>query len=563
MDDAIAFIDSNPAGSLRRRGSWSGFGSHPSRADPAHAEGHAPERGAPRRAPACGGRRGGWPFWPTAGHPAVFAEWMGAPGKPTLLVYGHHDVQPVDPLAEWTTPPFEPSVREGRLWGRGVVDDKGQVYIHAKAIEEASHRTAGGLPINLRMIVEGEEEGGQREPRYAHARPRGGAPRPTSYASATPGDVLGAASRPCASVCEASPTSRCTSSWAWRSTCTPARSAAGCRDPVNALARMLISSLHDEEGRVSVAGFYDHVLASPRKKTARRSRAALPFDEAAWLRSHRRARPVGRKGITPRWSGCGQEADPRLLRNRGRLSGRGGQDHHPGPGERKGELLLVTVPDQEPEEITRKLAARTSNGVAPLRRPRPRRVSARRSALSSLPPITPSTRSPSACLQQRRSANRPYSCAKAGAFRSCVRIADRSGKAVPPHGLRSTGRERPRTERMAGPRELSSRDQERGVPLWRDRPDDPRTKCCFSAQIRVAFSRAHAPSRQSTMAKKTKSAKNTKPRRATRACLLPRAKARASPSSTSWVSRWAPMERWGGRRMGRFGALVREGRPSP
>src|SRR5579871_888592 len=95
--------------------------------------------------------------WPTAGHPAVFAEWLRAPGKPTLLVYGHHDVQPVDPLGEWISPPFEPAIREGRLWGRGVVDDKGQVAIHVHAIESFV-RTMGRLPIALKVIVEGEEE---------------------------------------------------------------------------------------------------------------------------------------------------------------------------------------------------------------------------------------------------------------------------------------------------------------------------------------------------------------------------------------------------------------------
>jgi acetylornithine deacetylase/succinyl-diaminopimelate desuccinylase-like protein len=95
--------------------------------------------------------------WTTAGHPAVFAEWIGVPGKPTLLVYGHHDVQPIDPLGEWISPPFEPAVREGRLWGRGVVDDKGQVYVHVKAVESFV-RTVGRLPINLKMMVEGEEE---------------------------------------------------------------------------------------------------------------------------------------------------------------------------------------------------------------------------------------------------------------------------------------------------------------------------------------------------------------------------------------------------------------------
>ena len=96
-------------------------------------------------------------LWPTKGHPAVFAEWKQAPGKPTLLVYGHHDVQPVDPLNEWISPPFEPAIRDGRMWGRGVVDDKGQVHIHVKAIE-AFIKARGKLPINLKLIVEGEEE---------------------------------------------------------------------------------------------------------------------------------------------------------------------------------------------------------------------------------------------------------------------------------------------------------------------------------------------------------------------------------------------------------------------
>src|SRR5262245_47781847 len=72
---------------------------------------------------------------PTAGHPVVYGEWLGAPGKTTALLYGHYDVQPPEPLDLWTTPPFEPVVRDGRLYARGAVDDKGQVYMHIKAIE--------------------------------------------------------------------------------------------------------------------------------------------------------------------------------------------------------------------------------------------------------------------------------------------------------------------------------------------------------------------------------------------------------------------------------------------
>ena len=95
----------------------------------------------------------------TAGHPAVYAERMVDPTLPTALIYGHHDVQPVDPLDEWRTSPFEPEVRDGNLYGRGAVDDKGQVWMHLKAVESVL-AVRGELPLNLKLIVEGEEESG-------------------------------------------------------------------------------------------------------------------------------------------------------------------------------------------------------------------------------------------------------------------------------------------------------------------------------------------------------------------------------------------------------------------
>jgi acetylornithine deacetylase/succinyl-diaminopimelate desuccinylase-like protein len=95
----------------------------------------------------------------TPRHPIVYAEWLGAVGKPTLLIYGHYDVQPAEPLEPWLSPPFEPTVRNGNLYARGATDDKGQMFTHLKAAE-AWLKTSGGLPVNVKFIIEGEEEVG-------------------------------------------------------------------------------------------------------------------------------------------------------------------------------------------------------------------------------------------------------------------------------------------------------------------------------------------------------------------------------------------------------------------
>jgi acetylornithine deacetylase/succinyl-diaminopimelate desuccinylase-like protein len=100
-----------------------------------------------------------------AGHPLVYGEWLHAAGKPTVLCYGHYDVQPPDPLDEWLTPPFEPAERNGNLYARGAVDDKGQMYMHLKALEslfatDKDGASGGKLPVNVRVILEGEEEVG-------------------------------------------------------------------------------------------------------------------------------------------------------------------------------------------------------------------------------------------------------------------------------------------------------------------------------------------------------------------------------------------------------------------
>src|SRR5260370_6342208 len=96
---------------------------------------------------------------PTAGNPLVYGDWLHAPGKPTVLCYGHYDVQPPDPLELWKNPPFDPVVRDGNIYARGSADDKGQMYMHVKAVE-ALRAVNGTVPVNLKFLIEGEEEVG-------------------------------------------------------------------------------------------------------------------------------------------------------------------------------------------------------------------------------------------------------------------------------------------------------------------------------------------------------------------------------------------------------------------
>ncbi|MBX5494674.1 MAG: dipeptidase [Bryobacteraceae bacterium] len=108
---------------------------------------------------------------PTERHPLIYADWLHAPGKPTVLCYGHYDVQPADPLELWQTPPFEPSIRDGNIYARGASDDKGQMYTHIKAVE-ALRAVHGTLPVNVKFLIEGEEEiGGASISQYVENNP--------------------------------------------------------------------------------------------------------------------------------------------------------------------------------------------------------------------------------------------------------------------------------------------------------------------------------------------------------------------------------------------------------
>ena len=210
---------------------------------------------------------------PTPGHPIVVGEWRkAAPGAPTILVYGHYDVQPAEPVELWTSPPFEPTVRDGKLFARGSVDDKGQLYIHVKAAE-ALLRQRRKLPVNLVILAEGEEEVGSdnladfvqknaallRADAVIISDSSMFAPGLPSILSSLRGiayfqiDVVGPASD------------------------LHSGSYGGAVvNPAMALARIL-ATMHDAKGRVAIKGFYDRV-----RKWDKKSRDAirkLPFSE--------------------------------------------------------------------------------------------------------------------------------------------------------------------------------------------------------------------------------------------------------------------------------------------
>lgn len=215
---------------------------------------------------------------PTAGHPAVYSEWLGAPDRPTLLLYGHYDVQPVDPVELWDSPPFEATQRDGRLYARGSADDKGQFFIHLKAIE-AFLRTHRGLPLNLKVILEGEEEiGGPHLPALLEQN-RDRLAADLAVISDTPFFAPGVPS-----VChgmrgivhfqvEIEGPSRDLHSGSF---------GGSVHNPIQALAEM-IAVLHDPEGRIAVPGFYDDVV--PLSAQEREAIRQLPWDENEFART--------------------------------------------------------------------------------------------------------------------------------------------------------------------------------------------------------------------------------------------------------------------------------------
>jgi acetylornithine deacetylase/succinyl-diaminopimelate desuccinylase-like protein len=294
---------------------------------------------------------------PTAGNPVVYAEWLGAPGKLTVLVYGHYDVQPADPLEQWQSPPWTPVVRNGRLYARGVSDDKAPMLIPIR-VAEAFFAVTGGLPLNVKCVFEGEEEIGSPS-LDAFIRDN------TKLLTA---DVVLSADGAMWRIDEPSLTVASRGLAGLEITLTGAskdlhsgRHGGGIANPLHAMAR-LIASLHDADGRVAVAGFYDRV----RELTSvdRAAIAALPFDEGAYLAQVGAPATFGEPGYTT--------LERQWTRPTIEINGMWGGYAGPGqktviPSQAHAKITCRLVPDQDPDDVialvTRHLEAHVPRGT--------------------------------------------------------------------------------------------------------------------------------------------------------------------------------------------------------
>ncbi len=283
----------------------------------------------------------------TPGHPIVYGEWLNAPGAPTVLIYGHYDVQPPDPLELWRNPPFEPTIENGNIVARGATDDKGQMYCHIKGVE-AHIKTAGKLPINVKFLIEGEEEvGSDNLDPFLTANAEMLAADSvlisdtSMFGVGQPALTVGLRGLAYFDVEVQGPSHDLHSGLY----------GGAVKNPINALCEM-IATLHDDKGRITVDGFYDSVQAL--SDADRADMAALNHDEAGFKKEAGLQVTVGEAGYTVLEQ---ISARPTLDCN-----GIWGGYIEPGaktvlPAQAFAKMSCRLVPDQDPVDVENKLRA--------------------------------------------------------------------------------------------------------------------------------------------------------------------------------------------------------------
>jgi acetylornithine deacetylase/succinyl-diaminopimelate desuccinylase-like protein len=283
-----------------------------------------------------------------AGHPICYGHALHAAGAPTVLIYGHYDVQPPDPLDQWVTPPFEPTIRDGCIFARGATDDKGQVLTHLKSIE-AWTKAAGSLPVNVKFVIEGEEEVGSNnldrflESNKARLAADVAVISDTSqFGPDFPAITYGLRGIVACEVTLRGPNQDKHSGVF----------GGAIANPVNALAKV-IAGLHDAQGRVQLPGFYDDI--PPLSGDERKRLAGLPFDESKFMRELAIDAVSGEAGYST--------LERRWVRPTCDVNGITGGYQGEGPktiipASATAKITCRLVPNQDPEKIASALAAR-------------------------------------------------------------------------------------------------------------------------------------------------------------------------------------------------------------
>ncbi len=291
---------------------------------------------------------------PTAGHPVVIGEWRNAPGAPTVIIYGHYDVQPAEPLDLWTSPAFEPTVRDGKIFARGSVDDKGQLFLHVKALE-AHLAVRKKLPVNVIVVAEGEEEiGSEHLAAFVEEKKKllnADAVVISDSAMFAPGQpsILSSLRGLAYFEIHVQGPSGDLHSGSY---------GGAVVNPAMALARIL-ATMHDGDGRVAIPGFYDSVEEWP--GNVREQMRSLPFDESALRHETGVSTLGGEKGYTVLerlWTRPTCEVN-------GLLSGYTGEGAKTVlPAKAMAKVSCRLVPNQEPAKIEKLMRAHVEK-VAP------------------------------------------------------------------------------------------------------------------------------------------------------------------------------------------------------
>lgn len=278
----------------------------------------------------------------TRGHPIVYGAWTRAPDKPTLLIYGHYDVQPADPEEEWESPPFAPAIRGNDLFGRGACDDKGQLLAQVKALE-CWLKTAGALPLNVRCLFEGEEEMGGG-PNFAAFVGQNRRALRADAAVMSDTRMLGP-NRPALTYAQRGMVRFALEVFGPREDLHSGNFGGAVMNPVQALCQIL-NGMHSSDGRVAIPGFYDRVRAWSERERAFMARSG-PRDEEI-LRD---------AGVKAGWGEQGFTLYERLtLRPALTLNGISGGYTGPGlkasiPAKASARVSIRTVPDQQAREV--------------------------------------------------------------------------------------------------------------------------------------------------------------------------------------------------------------------